>query len=109
MSLRALVPAILLTLACASRPASPPRTPPVIAPPAVVAPAAAVEAAPVARVDEAAPSRAEEDAHELVPDNPTRPELAARPPLPATPAGRSFRGLDPDALMWRCRRARSSA
>ncbi len=93
MSPRALAPAILLTLACASRPAAPARTAPV-SPPAAVVPSP-----PEVRTEAAPSSRAEEDAHELVPDNPYAAELAARPPLPATPAGRSFRGLDPDALM----------
>jgi len=84
VSYRALLSTVTLALACASRP------PPVVATPiAVTAPPPPVADAPVA----------EEDAHFLVPDNPFAAELAARPPLPATPAGRGFRGLDVDALL----------
>lgn len=83
--LRALLSTVPLLLACASRPLPPPAPPP---PPAAPAPSPAP-----------APEVAEEDAHFLVPDNPFAAELAARPPLPATPAGYAFRGYDADALL----------
>lgn len=79
--LRALLSTVPLLLACASRPLPAPAPPPV---------------APVAPTP---PAVAEEDAHFVVPDNPFAAELAARPPVPAAPTGRSFRGYDPDALM----------
>lgn len=105
VSRRALPITLLLAVACASRPAAPPRAqpaaPPPPAPTVAAAPPAAVDAGPPAVTAEPAPEapRAEEDAHELVPDNPYAAELAARPPMPASPTGRAFRGYDVDSLL----------
>lgn len=94
----------LLAVACASQPATPPRAQPAApAPPTTVsvvaeAPPADDAGAPAVEATPETP-RAEEDAHELVPDNPYAAELAARPPAPASPTGRAFRGYDVDSLL----------
>ncbi|MEZ4393897.1 MAG: hypothetical protein R3A48_22720 [Polyangiales bacterium] len=103
MSRRALTISLLLSVACASRPSTPPRAQPAAPPPPVAAqaPPPPVAAGPPAAVAQPSPEapRAEEDAHELVPDNPYAAELAARPPMPASPTGRAFRGYDVDSLL----------
>lgn len=97
---RALAITLCTLVACATRPIAAPSAQalrPPLAPASLATPPLAQAEPEIASAPEA--PRDEGDAHELVPDNPFAAELAARPPLPAAPTGRAFRGFDVDALM----------